>query len=139
MTTTETRVTKRECLETLIKLISITNVEFENPAMTNETLIDFCEHEIELLNKKAQSAAERAAERRAAGDALRAQIIDLLPEAGGEPMTIAEIVAAIGDEDVSPSMVTARLTQAKKADPALVLAFDTKGTNNRTIKAYTKA
>lgn len=132
MTNTETiRITDRECYETLSKLVSVTNVEFENPSMNNEVLIDFCDRKIEQLDKKAATARERAAERRAAGDALRATIVDLLTD---EPKTIAEIVTELDDEDISSAMVVARLTQAKKA--GLVEDIELKNEKGKTIKGY---
>lgn len=135
MTNTEnTKVTKRECLENIIALISTTNVSFENPNITNQVLIDFCEHEIELLDNKAKAAAERAAAKRAEGDALRAQIVDLLTD---EPKTKEEITEAIGDEDVTCPMVVARLNQAIKANLAQKTSME--GKNGKKVTGYFRA
>ena len=72
-------------------------------------LSDFANHEIELLDKKAESAAKRAADKKVAGDALRDRIYGVLSDT--EFKTISEIVKELGDPDVSAQMVTARLTQ----------------------------
>ena len=72
-------------------------------------LSDFVNHEVELLDKKAESAAKRAADKKVQGDALRDRIAGVLSDT--EFKTIAEIVKDLADPDVSAQMVTARLTQ----------------------------
>lgn len=84
--------------------------------MTCDALREFIAHEIELLDNKAAAAAKRAQAKRDEGDALRARILEVMSTE--DFMTIPEIVKAIGDEDVSAQMVTARLTQCVKADLA---------------------
>ena len=92
------------------------NVVFDNEDMTFDGLREFIAHEIELLDNKAAAAAKRAQAKRDEGDALRARILDVMSTE--DFMTIPEIVKAIGDEDVSAQMVTARLTQCVKAELA---------------------
>lgn len=114
--TNSKKITKRENLGTLLDIVDKIEAEgivFENEDMTCDTLREFINHEIELLDNKAAAAAKRAQAKREDGDALRAHIIDLMSTEGF--MTIKEIVKAIGDEDVSDQMVTARLTQAVRA------------------------
>ncbi len=116
MTNTK-KITKRECYNTLMIMvdqIESEGVTFENEDMTCDALREFIAHEIELLDNKAAAAAKRAQTKRDEGDALRARILDILSTE--EFMTIPEITKAIGDEDVSAQMVTARLTQASKAN-----------------------
>ena len=116
MTNTK-KITKRECYNTLMTMvdhIESEGVAFENEDMTCDALREFIAHEIELLDNKAAAAAKRAQTKRDEGDALRARILDILSTE--EFMTIPEITKAIGDEDVSAQMVTARLTQASKAN-----------------------
>lgn len=114
--TNSKKITKRENLGTLLDIVDKIEAEgfvFENEDMTCDTLRDFINHEIELLDNKAAAAAKRAQAKREDGDALRAHILDLMSTE--DFMTIKEIVKAIGDEDVSDQMVTARLTQAVRA------------------------
>ena len=116
MTNTK-KITKRECYNTLMTMVDHVESEgvaFENEDMTCDALREFIAHEIELLDNKAAAAAKRAQTKRDEGDTLRARILDILSTE--EFMTIPEITKAIGDEDVSAQMVTARLTQASKAN-----------------------
>lgn len=115
--TNSKKITKRENLGTLLEIVDKIEAEgivFENEDMTCDTLREFINHEIELLDNKAAAAAKRAQAKREEGDALRAHILDAMSTE--DFMTIKEIVKAIGDEDVSDQMVTARLTQAVRAD-----------------------
>ena len=115
--TNSKKITKRENLGTLLDIVDKIEAEgivFENEDMTCDTLREFINHEIELLDNKAAAAAKRAQAKREEGDALRAHILDAMSTE--DFMTIKEIVKAIGDEDVSDQMVTARLTQAVRAD-----------------------
>lgn len=114
--TNSKKITKRENLGTLLDIVDKIEAEgivFENEDMTCDTLREFINHEIELLDNKAAAAAKRAQAKREEGDALRAHILDVMSTE--DFMTIKEIVKAIGDEDVSDQMVTARLTQAVRA------------------------
>ena len=118
MTNTK-KITKRECYNTLMLMVDqaeADNIVFENEDMTFDGLREFIAHEIELLDNKAAAAAKRAQAKRDEGDALRARILDVMSTE--DFMTIPEIVKAIGDEDVSAQMVTARLTQCVKAELA---------------------
>ena len=115
MTNTK-KITKREYLNTLRAIVENGDFSFENEDMTVDGLIEFIDHEVELLDNKAAAAAKRAQAKRDEGDALRARILEVMSTE--DFMTIPEIVKAIGDEDVSAQMVTARLTQCVKADLA---------------------
>lgn len=118
MTNTK-KITKRESYNTLLNIVDIiegNGIQFENEDMTCDVLREFITHEIELLDNKAAAAAKRAQVKRDEGDALRARILDVMSTE--DFMTIPEIVKAIGDEDVSAQMVTARLTQCVKANLA---------------------
>lgn len=114
--TNSKKITKRENLGTLLDIVDKIEAEgivFENEDMTCDTLREFINHEIELLDNKAAAAAKRAQAKREEGDALRAHILDVMSTE--DFMPIKEIVKAIGDEDVSDQMVTSRLAQAVRA------------------------
>lgn len=77
--------------------------------ITFDSLQDFIAHEVELIENKAVAAQKRAAAKKVEGDALRDRIYSVLSDT--EFMTIADILKALDDEDISAQMATARLTQ----------------------------
>lgn len=107
--TNEVKVSKREMFEAIKGLAesgALHMVDF-NENITDEAVAEFCANEIDLLDKKAAKAKERAAAKRAEGDELAEQIYDVL--SSDEFMTIPEIVKALGDEDVSAQKASYRL------------------------------
>lgn len=103
------KVTKVEYFAQLKEIVG--QVKPENA----DELVAFIEKQVEAIENKAARAKEKAAEKRAEGDALRATIEGLLTD---EFQTIAAITAAVADEEVTPAKVTARLTQLVNADIA---------------------
>lgn len=104
------KITKRVSFETIIAVLDAAAEQgFGLPeGITFGSLKDTMAHEIELLDKKVEASAKRAAAKREAGDALREKILGLLTD---EFQPISAIVAALGDPGVTPQMVTPRLTQ----------------------------
>ena len=98
-------------------------------------LSDFVNHEIELLDKKAE-----AADKKVAGDALRDRIYGVLSDT--EFKTISEIVKDLDDADVSPQMVTARLTQLigleQVEKDSVTIPAAGEGGKSRKVVAYRK-
>ena len=90
-----TKITEREMYTMISELLE-----------GNEDVVAFCEKKIAALDKKAENAKVKAAEKKAAGDELRARVEEVLTD---EWQTIAEIVAALDDEEVTASKVTYRL------------------------------
>ena len=76
--------------------------------LTDAEEIAFIETQIAALDRKAEKARERAAAKKAEGDELREKIYEVLST---ETMTIPQIIAAVGIEDLTPAKVTARLRQ----------------------------
>lgn len=105
------KITKRDQYQVLTDILNAAEDSgiVIDGEVTYDVLRGFIAHEIELLDNKAAAAAKRAAEKRADGDALRERIYNVLDTEN--PMLIKEIVAALGDDEISPQMVTARLTQ----------------------------
>ena len=105
MKTTD-RTTKRDFYEAIIKAMETgeTNIE---PAK----IIEFCENEIALMDKKADKAKERAAAKKAEVDELMEKVYAVLSDT--EFMTRNAVMDALGDmpEDVSIAKVGARLTK----------------------------
>lgn len=87
-----------------------------------ETLAQFCEAEIEKLDKKAAKARERAAAKKAESDELTEIVFDALHTAAlssDEFMTRAAIMDALDgkiDEDVTINKVGARLNKLVAAN-----------------------
>ena len=108
---TAKKITKKDNYAVLTALVNAAEADGVTlPAgITFASLTEFIDHEVELLEKKAESAAARAAKKRADGDALRDKVLNVLSR--DADMTLAEIVAELGDPAISPQMVTARLTQ----------------------------
>ena len=100
--TNEIKVSKRDYLTAIIEAMHTGNIKYDP-----NDVIAFCEHEIELLDKKTAKAKERAAAKRAEGDELTEQIYNVLYD--DEFMTIPEIVKALGDESVSAQRASYRL------------------------------
>ena len=76
--------------------------------LTDAEEVAFIETQIAALDRKAAKAKERAAQRKAEGDELREAIYKVLTT---EPKTIAQIIAAVGDEELTAAKVSSRLGQ----------------------------
>ena len=100
----EKKVTKKDMFAEIITLAR------ENGRVDIE---EFCEVQIEQLNRKAEKAKERKAEKAAKGDALKDAIAAVLTE---DLQTAADITEKVMDagEDVSRAKVVARLTKLVK-------------------------
>ena len=102
----------------------------------NEAIVAFCEHEIELLDKKAVKAKETAAKKKAAGDELTDAVASVLND---EFQTIADVTAQIEGEDVTNAKVQYRLNalvKAGAAEKAEVTLEGTDGKKARKVVAY---
>lgn len=100
------RTTKRDYFEAIIEAMKTGEVKMEP-----EKIIEFCENEISLLDKKAIKAKERAATKKAEADDLMDKVYAVLSDT--EFMTRNAVMEALGDmpEDVTISKVGARLTK----------------------------
>lgn len=85
-------------------------------------LVEFIDKQIEQLDAKATKARERAAERKAEGDELRAMVAAAVTE---EFQTIDQIMTAmeLDDPDVTRAKITARLGQLVKAGEVMKVAM----------------
>lgn len=98
----EKRITKRDNYEALKEIVEKSNVE------NAEILVEFINKQIEMIDNKSAKAKEKAAEKRAEGDELRAVIKSVLTN---EYQTVDAITAQIEGEDITKAKVVARLTQ----------------------------
>ena len=121
----ETKMTKKMWYEEIKGVVA--DAEVEN----KEGMIEFIDAQLAQLAAKAEKAAERAAQKKVEGDALRDTIESVLTT---ELQTIDEIAAKVAGEDVTKAKVTARLTQLVKAERA---TKDTvKTADGRKVVAY---
>ena len=113
-------------------------LEIEDVAK-DENLVAFIKKEIESIDKKAEKAKERAAKKAEESDSLKEEIYAVL-EASEEPefTPIADIVAAIGREDVTPAKVTARLTKLVEAGRVIKqeISIEKDGGSKRRVQGY---
>ena len=108
-------------------------VENSNSENKDE-LVEFIEKQITLLDNKAAKAKERAAEKRAEGDELRALVEATLTD---EYQTIADITEQIDSEDVTKAKVTARLTQLVK--DGLAVKEEAKTEDGKKVMVYRRS
>ena len=130
MKTTD-RTTKRDFYEAIIKAMETGETHIE-PAK----IIEFCENEIALLDKKADKAKERAAAKKAEVDELMEKVYAVLSDT--EFMTRNAVMDALGDmpEDVSIAKVGARLTKlvgAQKVEKAEQTVANAEGKKSKVM------
>lgn len=125
-------VTKRMVLMAIADYVG--NHDFEatvdGVVITADDVDAYVSTTLEQIDKKNAKAAERAAQKRAESDELRATIAGLLTD---EYQTVAQIMDQLDVEDLTPAKVVARLTQLRKAGEAH--STDVK-VDSRKVKAY---
>ena len=99
------KITKKEMFEII-----------KNELAGNSDVVEFCDKEIAALARKAAKAKEKAAEKKAQGDALKDTVYSLLTN---ELQTISDITGQIEGEDVTVAKVSYRLTALTKAGAAV--------------------
>ena len=122
------KVTKKEYYVMLKEVVENSNSE------NKDELVEFIEKQITLLDNKAAKAKERAAEKRAEGDELRALVEATLTD---EYQTIADITEQIDNEDVTKAKVTARLTQLVKDE--LAVKEEAKTEDGKKVMVYRRS
>lgn len=102
------KITKREMFEALVAYAESTDMEVQvgETTVTAADFAAFASKEIEQLDKKAVKAKERAAAKRAEGDALMDEVLAVLTS---EFQTAAEVAAQIEDEDATVAKISYRL------------------------------
>lgn len=117
----ETKITKVEMFGMIKELCA-----------DNEQIVEFCDKEIAALGAKAEKAKARAAAKKAEGDELRKVVASVLTK---EPMIAEDVLAAIGDEELTKAKVIARLTQLVKAGDAVKSEVTVDGNKKRMAYA----
>ena len=105
--TTE-KITKRDMYEAIIGAMKTGEIKY-----APDEVIAFCQNEIELLDKKAAKAKERAAAKSAENDEIMDKVRDFLSP--NDFMPIADVVKAIGDPDLTAAKVQYRLRKLAEA------------------------
>lgn len=108
------KITKREMFEALATYAETTDMEVQigDAVVTAADFAAFATKEIEQLDKKAVKAKERAAAKRADGDALTEAVLAVLTN---EFQTAADIAAQIEDEDTTVAKISYRLGSLVKS------------------------
>ncbi len=121
----EKKITKKEYFEMLKEIVNESNNENKGE------LIYFIESQIASIETKAAKAKERAAAKKAEGDALREAVKSVLTNEFQDAETIT---ALVDGEDVTKNKVIARLTQLVNLGE--VEKTDIKNESGKTRKAY---
>ena len=132
------KVTKRDYFTFISEVFSELQFD-EEPTISASDVMDFCEKEIALLDKKAAKAKENAAKKKDNGDALMEQVFECLSDEEFEP--IAVITERIDDDSVSVAKVQYRLTKLAKegrAEKGVIKLPATETAKARTIVGYRK-
>lgn len=116
----EKKMTKRDYFEAIKEIVA-----------ENTELVEFCDKQIEQLDKKAEKAKARAAERKVEGDELRDTIENLLTE---EYQIIDDVLAQLDNEEITKAKVVARLTQLVKN--GLAEKAEVKTEDGKKVMAY---
>ncbi len=123
----EKKMTKRDYYEEILSILTETDLTDETSA-----LVDFVKNQIDTLDKRAEKAKERAAEKKAEGDELRETVKNVLTN---DFQTVEDIVNALDNEEITKAKVIARLTQLVALGE--VEKTDVKDeTSGKTRKAY---
>ena len=96
------KLTKKDYYGMLKDIVLTSDVD------NKEELEAFIDRQIEIIDNKAEKAKERAAEKKAEGDELRAVIKSVLTE---DYQSADDILAQLEGEDLSKAKIIARLTQ----------------------------
>ena len=125
------KITKREMYEAIAKAMETGECKYPPDAV-----IEFCENEIALLDKKATKAKERAAAKKAEADELMEVVAEALTE-DFEP--IATIAGRIEGEDVTVAKVAYRLrklAECGRAEKSEITSPATEGSKARKVVGY---
>lgn len=129
---TNAKVTKKDKFTMIKAMIEAGTVD----GVDTDMLVEFCDNEIALLDKKAAKAKETASKKKADGDALTDAVAAVLTD---ELQTIAEITDAVDAEDATTAKVAYRLNALVKAgvaEKAEVTISGGEGTKARKVQAY---
>ena len=130
------KVTKKEMFAAIAEAMETGECKF-----APEVVIEFCNKEIDALDRKAEKAKERAAKKAKEADELADLVVEALTD---EFQTIADVTEAVTPDfpDATVAKVQYRLTQLVKAGVAekeSVTIPATETTKTRHVMGYRKA
>ena len=99
----EVKVTKREKFGMLLNIEEVAN---------NEMLREFCEHEIELLDRKATSASGKTTKKNVENEAIKEKLMNYLSD--GKEVRIKDVLDVEDFDDYTSSKITSLMTQLVK-------------------------
>ena len=105
----EKKLTKKDFYAALRTMVEGVDAVGDIPA---DEVLAFIDKTVEQIDAKATKAKEKAAEKKADGDALRADVLAVITN---EFQTADAITAALDNEEITKAKVVARLTQLVKA------------------------
>lgn len=123
---TTVKITKKDYYNAIIAL-----ARGEEVAVDVDSIVAFCEKEINALATRAEKAKERAAEKRAEGDELQAAVLAALTD---EPATRQDVTNRIEGEDISLAKVGYRLTTLVKQGLAVKEEIAVTGEDGKSKK-----
>ena len=130
----KTKITNKSRYAAIINVLTGAPSDIET-----DELVNFCERQIDAIDRKSEKAKARAAEQRKVSDELTERIAAMLTD---EPQTLGELAAAISDEDITTSKVSARCSKLVKEGRAAkteVTVPGADGAKSRKLVAYTCA
>ena len=107
----EKKITKRDMFNEIIKMMN-----GEQMSVSSQAVIDFANHEIELLNKKSSSSSGKQTKRQLENESYKEIILETLKTAD-KPITISELMRRSETiAELSNQRVSAMLSQLRKAE-----------------------
>ena len=108
---TEKKITKRDMFNEIIKMMN-----GEQMSVSSQAVIDFANHEIELLNKKSSSSSGKQTKTQLENESYKEVILETLKTAD-KPITISELMRRSETiAELSNQRVSAMLSQLRKAE-----------------------
>ena len=108
---TEKKITKRDMFNEIIKMMN-----GEQMSVSSQDIIEFANHEIELLNKKSSSSSGKQTKTQLENESYKEIILETLKTAD-KPITISELMRRSETiAELSNQRVSAMLSQLRKAE-----------------------
>lgn len=124
----EKKLTKKDFYAALRTMVEGVDAVGNIPA---DEVLAFIDKTVEQIDAKAAKAKEKAAEKKADGDTLRADVLAVITN---EFQTADAITAALDNEEITKAKVVARLTQLVKAEE--VVKEQMKVDDGRKVMCY---
>ena len=107
----EKKITKRDMFNEIIKMMN-----GEQMSVSSQAVIDFANHEIELLNKKSSSSSGKQTKTQLENESYKEIILETLKTAD-KPITISELMRRNETiAELSNQRISAMLSQLRKAE-----------------------